>query len=205
MTYSLGKIATPLAIAICAAQASATELHHTEPDGTVIHAVTVPGGVYVTGSNKAIKRFDGQAAFFPDTFGTYDPASNTRTVYGHNGGPIYAMATILKQANERGEHIRLICNRFNLDTFITGCTSATTFFTGAENVCIGPDAVLNWHGASLGGLFGADYMTPFLTDLLPEPLRQPFAEKWSRKYGFGFVRTTAADLLAIWPKMKVCK
>ena len=150
----------------------ATTLTMTEQSGETVTAKVNGEQIFINDSR-------GISVVTRDNFGRYDPVTNTRTVRGHPGGYVYAGLVVLKQARERNEMVRLICDK--------GCYSAATLLLGAKRVCIGPNARFGFHAPTESLLgFRKEYdMVTVVADAYPPGIREMFLRKWQRRYGIG--------------------
>jgi len=164
----------------------------TEGDGTVVHAT-------VTGKDVVLWDSRGAKVFLKDTFGNYDPATNTRTVSGHSGGYLYKALVLIERGNRTGEKVRLTCER--------GCISSPTLFLSAKNVCIGRKGWFGFHGPteSILGLKRSESLMDVVTNAYPKGIRSIYRSKWSKRYGMGFYKITAKELKSLVPSLPYCK
>ena len=84
------------------------------------------------------------------------------------------------------------------------CKSSCTMFLGAQNVCVGPDASLAFHGPD-----GKDESIAYLLQLVdqiashyPPELAQEFREDWGLYQDYTWL--TGADVLERAPSVRAC-
>lgn len=141
----------------------------TEPNGVVVKTVIDGNRITITDSKGAVVHVD-------TTYGSYD--GHTRTINGHPGGYIYKAIAMVRQANARGDKVRLMCE--------DGCISASTLWLNAKNVCIGEKAWFGFHGAAFDifGLIPDTSAELVMADNYPKNLRFIFLTKWRKRHGW---------------------
>ena len=145
----------------------------------------------------------GFSASLPDTYGRV--SGGVRTIRAHGGGYVYK--AMFMAIRDSGRRVRLLCDGFDLLSMMPGCTSAATLWLGAANVCIGRNAVFNFHGASLD-VFGVNPdpdATENMARFYPPAIAKVFRSKWSKRRGMAAYTVTAAELRVIMPEIEVCE
>jgi hypothetical protein len=159
--------------------------------------------ITIKGRKVTVEDYNGETKIYWDNFGTYDKDTNTRTIRSHSGGNGYVAIALVVQARERGEKVKMLCDQFNFWALTTGCTSSATFFLGAENVCVGQRADLNFHGPSPK----VDNRTLSLIAkyTYPKEIHDIFVTKWGQRIGFNFYKVKSRELKQLIPKLEYCK
>jgi len=141
----------------------------TEPNGIVVKTVIDGNKITITDSKGALVHLTA-------SYGSYDGRS--RTLHGHPGGYIYKAIAMVKQANARGDNVRLLCEE--------GCISASTLWLNAKNVCIGEKAWFGFHGATfdLFCLIPDTSAEMVMADNYPSGIRTMFLTKWRKRHGW---------------------
>ena len=165
------------------------------------YTVTEPNGIVVTttiaGEKVLIRDNRGAKVSLTTRFGHYDPKTKTRTINSHGGGYIYKAIAMVKQANKRGDRVRLICK--------TGCVSSSTLWLNAKRICIGKDAWFGFHGATFDpfGLIPDTAAEMIMADNYPKALRKTFLTKWRLRHGW-FYRVSGGTIRKM-TGIKLCK